>query len=242
MDPYGAVVAAAGAAAGAIAAVAGFGVGSVLTPLLGTAIGLKLAIAAASIPHVAATAMRLWMMRADVDRRVLFTFGVASAAGGLAGAALQSVLASPVLVAVFATLLVAAGLGAITGWSGRVRFGRRGAWMGGALSGLLGGLVGNQGGVRSAAMLGFSVPKEAFVATSTAVALVVDAVRVPVYLATQGGELVAHAGLIALATAGALAGTVAGIRVLRRAPESVFRPAVGALLVALAVFTIATSR
>lgn len=236
------LVAAAGVVAGAIAAVAGFGVGSVLTPLLGTTLGLKLAIAAASIPHVLGTATRLWIMRADVDRRVLLTFGIASAAGGLLGAGLQVVLASPVLVGVFATLLIFAGVGGITGWSERLRFGRRGAWVGGALSGFLGGLVGNQGGIRSAAMLGFSVPKEAFVATSTAVALVVDGVRVPVYLATQGKELSAHGGTIALAVAGVIAGTFAGVWLLRRVPDRIFRPAVGALLIALAVFTIATSR
>lgn len=242
MDPFGAVVAVAGVAAGAIAAVAGFGVGSVLTPLLGTALGLKLAIAAASIPHMVGTAVRLWIMRADVDRRVLVTFGVASAVGGVIGAALQSVLSSPVLVAVFAALLIFAGLGGITGYSQRLRFGRRGAWIGGALSGSLGGLVGNQGGIRSAAMLGFSVPKEAFVATSTAVALVVDGVRVPVYLATQGPELAAHGALIAFAMVGVIAGTILGVWLLRRVPEAIFRPAVGALLVALAVFTIVTAR
>lgn len=242
MDVFGALVAVAGIGAGAIAAVAGFGVGSVLTPLLGTTIGLKLAIAAASIPHVLGTATRLWIMRADVDRRVLMTFGIASAGGGLIGAALQSVLASPVLAGVFATLLVFAGLGGITGYSERLRLGRRGAWIGGALSGFLGGLVGNQGGIRSAAMLGFSVRKEAFVATSTAVALVVDGVRVPVYLATQGAELAAHGGLIAFAIGGVIAGTFLGVWLLRRVPDRIFRPAVGALLIVLAVLTLATAR
>jgi uncharacterized membrane protein YfcA len=242
VDPFDLAVAAAGVLAGAIAAVAGFGVGSVLTPLLGTAIGLKLAIAAASIPHVIGTAVRLWIMRADIDRRVLVTFGAASAAGGLIGAALQSVLASPVLVGVFATLLIFAGLGGITGWSQRLRFGRRGAWIGGALSGFLGGLVGNQGGIRSAAMLGFDVPKEAFVATATAVALVVDGVRVPVYLATQGADLAKHAAPIGFATAGVITGTFVGIWLLRRVPERTFRPAVGALLISLALFTVASAR
>ena len=37
------------------------------------------------------------------------------------------------------------------------------AWLAGALSGLLGGLVGNQGGIRSAALLGFNLSKANFV-------------------------------------------------------------------------------
>src|SRR2546430_1293482 len=47
--------------------------------------------------------------------------------------------------------------------------GRVAALIGGALSGLLCGLVGNQGGIRAAALLGFDVETQAFVATATAV-------------------------------------------------------------------------
>ena len=240
MDLFAAVALLGAIVAGAIAAVAGFGIGSVLTPLLGTVVGVKLAVAMASLPHVVGTALRLWIVRAHIDRRLLLGFGLTSAAGGLAGAALQSVAASPVLAVVFAALLLFAGLGGITGYSERLRFDRRGAWIGGALSGFLGGLVGNQGGIRSAAMLGFDVPKEAFVATSTAVALIVDAARVPVYLATQGASLGAHAGLIATSVAGVVAGTLLGTRLLRRVPERIFRRVVGALLVLLGLYTLST--
>ena len=241
MDVFLSVVGLAGVVAGAIAAVAGFGIGSVLTPLLGTALGLKLAVAAASIPHVIGAALRLWIVRAELDRRVLLTFGLTSAIGGLAGAALQSVVTSPALAVVFAALLLFAGIGGISGYSQRIRFGRRGAWVGGALSGFLGGLVGNQGGIRSAVMLGFDVPKEAFVATSTAVALFVDGARVPVYLATEGGALAAQAGVIAVAATGVVGGTLIGVWLLRRVPDRVFRPTVGWLLVVLALFTLATA-
>jgi len=242
VGPFELVVLIGGTVAGAIASVAGFGIGSVLTPLLGTALGVKLAVAAAAIPHVIGTALRLWIVRAHLDRSVLLSFGLTSAAGGLAGAALQSLASNPVLTVVFAALLLFAGLGAITGYSRRLRFDRRGAWVGGALSGFLGGLVGNQGGIRSAAMLGFDVRKEAFVATSTAVALVVDGARVPVYLATQGDALVAIAPLMAFAALGVVAGTVLGTWTLRRVPEAVFSRVVGVLLLLLGLYTLSTLR
>src|SRR5882672_7870643 len=57
--------------AGAIASVAGFGVGSVLTPLFTLAVDTRLAVAAVSIPHLAATSLRLWIMRRQVDWRLL---------------------------------------------------------------------------------------------------------------------------------------------------------------------------
>jgi hypothetical protein len=49
--------------------------------------------------------------------------------------------------------------------------------------------VSNQGGIRSAAMLGFDIPKQALMAMATAVALMVDGARMPVYLAMQGRDV-----------------------------------------------------
>src|SRR5665213_3415064 len=88
-------------AAGAIASMVGFGIGSLLTPMLAVRVGTQLAVAAISIPHVFATALRFWRLRADVDRRVLISFGVMSAAGGLAGALLHSFANNHALSVVF---------------------------------------------------------------------------------------------------------------------------------------------
>src|SRR5262249_11035767 len=96
------LVLAVGFLAGAIPSVRGFGIGSLLTPLVGVRVGTKLAVAAVSIPHLVATALRLWILRAHVDRRLLWSFGLMSAAGGLAGALLQSYAGSPALTLVFA--------------------------------------------------------------------------------------------------------------------------------------------
>ena len=49
--------------AGGIASVAGFGVGSILTPILALNADTKVAVAAVSIPHLFATALRFWMIR-----------------------------------------------------------------------------------------------------------------------------------------------------------------------------------
>ena len=232
------LVFAAALVAGAIAAVAGFGIGSLLTPVFATRYDVQLAVAAVSLPHVIGTFVRFVMLRGHIDRAVLVRFGIPSAIGGLTGAALQSFATSGLLALVFGLLLIFAGVGGITGFSARLRFGPRVAWLGGLASGLLGGLVGNQGGIRSAALLGFAVEREAFVATATAVALVVDGARIPVYLLTQGAALAPLAPLLATAAVGASAGTIAGGVVLRRIPERVFRQVVGLLLLALGTYTL----
>ncbi|HEV8267161.1 MAG TPA: sulfite exporter TauE/SafE family protein [Thermoanaerobaculia bacterium] len=231
-----ALIAAAGVIAGAIASLAGFGIGSVLTPVFALSHGTKLAVAAVSIPHVAGTALRFLRLKEHVDRRVFLGFGLMSLAGGLTGALLNTRLANPALTAVFAGLLVFSGLSGLTGLAKKLRFHGAAAWAAGGLSGFFGGLVGNQGGIRSASMLGFEISKEAFVATATAVALLVDGARMPVYLATQGREILGMWPLVAVATGGVLLGTLLGGRLLRRVPEKVFGKVVSSLVLVLGLF------
>jgi len=235
------VLAAASVAAGAIASVAGFGIGSVLTPVFALRVDMRLAVAAVAIPHLIATSLRLWMMREHVDARLVRTFGIMSAAGGLAGALLQQRLRGPGLVMVFGGLLVFAGATGLTGVMERVRLGRAAAWIAGLLSGIFGGLVGNQGGIRSAALLGFDVPPAAFVASATAAALMVDLARMPVYVALEADRLGALAAPIAVAVAGAIAGTIGGGRVLRRIPPPIFKRLVSAMVLGLGVYMLTSS-
>jgi uncharacterized membrane protein YfcA len=228
-------VAVAGAAivAGAIASVAGFGIGSVLTPLLAIRVGAKLAVAAVSIPHVIGTAVRFWLLRGHVDRRIFIWFGITSAAGGLAGALLHAYASNRALAIVFGCLLLFVGLSELTGFMTTVRLGRRAAWVAGGVSGVFGGLVGNQGGIRSAALLAFDADKEAFVATATAVGLVVDGARMPVYLVAERVGLLQIWPLIAIATVGVVIGTLSGMHLLKHVPERRFRRIVAVLLLAL---------
>jgi uncharacterized membrane protein YfcA len=229
-------VAIAGIVAGAVAAVAGFGIGSLLTPVFALRYGTKLAVALVSIPHLAGTALRFARLRAHVDRRVLIGFGVLSAIGGLVGALLNARAESPALTIVFGALLIFAGGMSLFGLSERMRFGRKTAWAAGALSGVFGGLVGNQGGIRSAALLGFDIDKESFVATATAIALIVDGARMPVYAVVQHRGIAAAWPPVVVAVAAVLAGTFFGVRVLRRIPETVFRRAVAVLILLLGIY------
>jgi uncharacterized protein len=221
--------------AGALASVSGFGIGSLLTPTLALQLDPRLAVAAVSIPHVAGTAIRFWMLRRHTDTRVLVRFGSTSALGSLVGAVAGAFVRPGFLRLLLGVLLIFVAGGELAGWTKRMRFDSRWAWLAGAVSGLFGGLVGNQGGLRAAAMLGFHLPKASFVATATAIALVVDGARMPVYAWTDGTRLAAIAPLIALATAGVGLGTLAGHRLLAWVPERRFRVLMALLLLALGV-------
>jgi uncharacterized membrane protein YfcA len=221
--------------AGAVAAVSGFGIGSLLTPLIALQAGTKTAVAAVSVPHLIGTGLRFWALRGSLDRRVFWRFGLTSAAGGLAGALLNARASSPALTIVFGSLLVFAGAAQITGSAQRWRFHGSVAWIAGALSGFFGGLVGNQGGIRSAALLGFDLPKERFVATATAIALMVDAARMPVYVVAERAQVAAIWPLVAISVLGVVGGTLVGQRVLMIVPEQRFKQIVGAIILLLGI-------
>lgn len=140
--------------AGGIGTISGFGIGSLLTPLLTFKIGTGLAVAGVSIAHFFGTGFRFLRWRKHINKKILLSFGITSAAGGLIGALLHSVLYNELLTIIFGCLLVFAGFTGLTGLSEKLEFKGKLAWIAGALSGLFGGLVGNQGGIRSASCSG----------------------------------------------------------------------------------------
>lgn len=239
MDPFSWLLAVASLIAGAVASVTGFGIGSILTPVVSLQTGVKIAVATVALPHLVATAQRFWTLRAHVDRRVLWGFGIASAVGGLAGAAVHARASNELLGLAFGVVVTLAGIAELTGWMRHVRWGRRAAWAAGTLSGALGGLVGNQGSIRTAALLGFEIPQQSFVATATAIALFVDGARVPVYLVTEWNALVAAWPLVAIMTVGGIVGTAFGTRLLRRISPLIFRQVVAVFLIAIGLYSLA---
>ena len=209
--------------AGATASVVGFGIGSLLTPVVAARFGMDLAIAAVALPHLAGGLLRGWKLRRFVDSRILLRFGVLSAVGGLVGALVFARLAPAVLARTLGALLVLTATAGMTRWSERWR--PRGAlvWVLGALSGFFGGVVGNQGGLRAAALSAFDLEPTAFVATSTLIGVTIDLVRVPVYLYRAGHGLVGMWPLVAVTMVGVLVGTLVGERLLLGLSRDRFR-------------------
>jgi uncharacterized protein len=220
-------------AAGAVASLAGFGIGSLLTPLLAVKTGISVAVAGIAIAHLLGTALRFWLLRVSVNKIVLLSFGLASAAGGLSGALLHNAFNNSLLSIVFGCLLILAGLSEITGLAGKIRIKGVLSWLAGALSGLFGGLVGNQGGIRSAALTGFNLGKDEFVATATGIALMVDVARIPVYLAVQWHDLISIWHFIVVASVGVVVGTLLGKKILQRLSQTVFTKTIGIILICI---------
>ena len=209
---------------------AGFGIGSLLTPLFAAEIGMATAVAAVAIPHALATAVRCWRLRRSIDWGVVRSFGLLSAIGGIVGALLYARFSNRSLTLVLALLLIATAIAGLTNWARRVHVGPRAAGALGVASGLFGGVAGNQGGLRAAALFAFPLAPAAFVATSTAVGLMVDAARMPIYLWRAGASITPYATPIAVASVGVLIGTIAGERILLGMSIERFRKVVSVLV------------
>jgi uncharacterized membrane protein YfcA len=199
---------------GATASIVGFGIGSLLTPLMAVQMGMDTAVAAVALPHAIATAIRCWRLRDAIDWEVLKRFGLLSAAGGLAGAIVYTMLDASALRRVLGGLLLLTSIAQFSGLAARWHLRGVMAALVGLGSGFFGGIAGNQGGLRAAALSAFNLTPAAFVATSTATGLMVDAARAPVYVYVAGPELLGLWVPITGAVIGVILGTFFGERVL----------------------------
>jgi hypothetical protein len=161
----------------------GFGSATVLTPILAVFLDLRPTILVVAVFHGLANAMKAIAFRREIDWRVCLMFGPTAILFAVAGGLLSTSLSVPLLHIVLGALLVFDAVSGLTG-SG-VRFWSRTpgtAALGGACSGLAAGVIGTGGAVRTLFLHHFVAGKERYVATSAAIAFLVDASRVPVYV------------------------------------------------------------
>lgn len=232
MDPATfTLLAAAAFVVAALMVATGFGLATALTPLFLLAYDIKTAVVLVAVVHLANGLFRLALYRPHAHWRLVLRFGLASVAGALAGAWLQRRAADPALEIGLGALLVVLGFVALVPTEKPWQFPPAIDQLGGFFSGLLGGLIGNQGAVRSAYLLNYGLGKDAFIATGTAIACLIDLARLPVYLWNYGAELADKWAPLAGVVAAAWAGTFAGKGFVSRLPLVWFRRIVAAMIV-----------
>lgn len=210
-----------------IGTMAGFGAATILTPIAALFLDVKTAIALVSCFHLFGNSARLWFFGRSIDWAIWKRFGLTGVACSLLGAGLTTQLSSTVVKRLFGLFLVSYVILSRVAASMRpsgVRLPKTTATLigGGIVSGLIAGFIGTGGAIRSACLLAFDLPKEAYLGTSAAIALLVDATRLPVYVA--GGFIPARMGpVIAGLVLVAFAGSWVGQRLVRRVSAGAFR-------------------
>lgn len=216
--------------AAAIASVTGFGSATILIPFATLVIDLKQAIVLVAFFHFFSNAFRLVMLRRSVDRRLVLVYGMPSIAFALVGAWLFGSLHVGVLAVGFAGFIIVFALYSLVNPSWSLPDRNAILVSGGALSGLTAGLIGLGGAIRSMFLISTRIEKEVYIATSAAIAVVVDVSRISVYLANGNLDAKYYWYIIPLITI-AFLGTNLGTRVLHRLPGLVIKRSVLALLI-----------
>ena len=175
--------------AAALTVPAGFGLATMITPVVFLWLEPHEAVAVVAIVHGSHNAWKLKVLRESVDYTAVRRFGWAMVAGALIGAALNTVVnAEPLLLLVGIALVVLPLLSVTERWT-KFRLPDAEDRIGGFGSGFFGGLTGHQGALRAMFLQKRLPDKSEYAATAALLALVVDITRIPVYVALGGWQI-----------------------------------------------------
>lgn len=208
----------------------GFGLGTVLLPILLIFFPVSEAVLISAIIHLSNNIFKNLLLFKNLHRQVFWAFGIAVIPSSFLGAWLSSYLQSPILFAytfgtksiqVHALNFIIGLLITLFSFEDVLKKLHNGtapkAWVGGVFSGFFGGLSGHQGALRSVYLKPMIPDKTTFVATGAALALLVDFTRIPVYF---GNGIYTISNLpwmvIGGCVAACIAGTIVGKRLLHK--------------------------
>jgi uncharacterized membrane protein YfcA len=225
----------------------GFGLGTLLMPVVALFFPLEISIAMTAMVHLANNLFKIGLLGRKADHSVLLKFGLPAIMAAFVGAALLTYLGEvkpiyeyhafgsarqvSVLKLVIGVLIISFVALDLSPTFSKIALDRRWLPLGGLISGFFGGLSGHQGAFRSMFLIKAGLEKEAFVATGVVLAVMVDLSRMAVY----GADISAHGETIAWqmvigASVSAFAGAYVGARMLKKVTLRSVQLVVSALL------------
>jgi uncharacterized membrane protein YfcA len=230
----------------------GFGVGTLLMPVVAVFFPLEVAVAMTAVVHLANNLFKLLLLGRGADARVLLRFGIPAVLFAWIGAALLvdlslgdaaieysllgHVLSTSVLNLILGSLVLLFIVLELLPAMGRLSFDSKYLPLGGVLSGFFGGLSGHQGAFRSMFLIKANLSKEAFIATGVLIAVLVDMTRLLVYgidLFSERQEI--DWVVVAVASLSAFIGALLGRRLLKKITLRSVQLLVSAMLALIAI-------
>ncbi|MFN3556450.1 MAG: TSUP family transporter, partial [Bacteroidales bacterium] len=211
----------------------GFGLGTILTPVFVIFFPVEVAIALTGVVHFANNLFKIVLVGKSADKTVLLRFGIPAVFTAFAGAWLllritvlpalytyelwgRTLQVTPVKLIIAIILIVFSVLEILPSFK-KLQFGKDKLFLGGALSGFFGGLMGIQGAIRSAFLIKSGLSKEAYIGTGVVIASLVDFTRLSVYASRfASANLQENIPLLLTATLAALTGAYLGKRMLKK--------------------------
>ncbi|OGX54190.1 MAG: hypothetical protein A2267_00575, partial [Omnitrophica WOR_2 bacterium RIFOXYA12_FULL_38_10] len=233
----------------------GFGLGTILMPVLALFFPVPIAIAATAIVHFANNLFKLALVGRSANRDVLIRFGVPAVVAALIGAWLLSYASVlpvitkyqfwgkahevTVIKLIIGIIIVVFSCLELIPRIANMAIDKKYMPWGGLLSGFFGGLSGNQGALRSMFLIKAGLDKEEFISTGVVTAVMVDIARLLVYgigIVTVQFQVVSDMKwLILAATVSAFAGAFLGRELLKKITLRTVQAVVGVMLILLGV-------
>lgn len=224
--------------AAALTVPAGFGLATMITPIVFLWLEPHEAVAVVGIVHGSHNAWKLKVLRQSVDYDAVRRYGWAMVVGALIGAALNTAVeADPLLLIVGIALVMLPLLSISEKWT-NYRLPEAEDRIGGFGSGFFGGLTGHQGALRAMFLQKRLPDKSEYAATAAVLALVVDVTRVPVYVALEGWQILDAGWLIVGLVLAAVLGVQLGKRWLKKWKSATIRNGILVAIVASGVLYI----
>ncbi|MDC3051368.1 sulfite exporter TauE/SafE family protein [Bacteroidota bacterium] len=175
----------------------GFGLGTILTPVMMIFFPTEVAIALTGLVHFSNNIFKFFLVGKNIDKKVLILFGLPSVIASFIGAYLLILIDSDIVIFSYnffdkkidvilvkfliSILLIIFAIIDLIPQVNNLHFDKKYLPLGGFLSGFFGGLSGNQGALRSAFLVKHGLEKSVFVATIVAISSLVDITRLSVY-------------------------------------------------------------
>ena len=175
----------------------GFGLGTILTPVMMIFFPTEIAIAFTGLVHFSNNIFKFFLVGKNIDKKVLIRFGLPSVIAALIGSYLLVLIDDNIVIFSYyffdkkidvilvkfliSILLIIFAIIDLIPQIKDLHFDKKYLPVGGFLSGFFGGLSGNQGALRSAFLVKHGLKKSVFVATTVAISSLVDITRLSVY-------------------------------------------------------------
>lgn len=223
-----------------IGTVTGFGLGTLMTPLVLPFLPFAQTIFLVGIIHWFHDVWKLFFFHYGIDRQLLIMFGIPTIIGSFVGALFVGV--QPELLAgLLGTFLIGYVIFLYFRPSFRMPYTYVNTIIGGGLSGFLAGIFGVRGAVRGAFLSSYDLNKATYLSTIAAISLLTDTTRIITYW-WQGITLTSDLlwGLLLFIPASFI-GAWIGQKLINKIPQNKFRGVVAVFLLLAGVWFLGSS-
>ncbi len=222
--------------ASAIGTVSGFGISTLMVPIMLFFLPYPETLLFVGVVHWFGDVSKLFIFKKGLNWKILLAFGIPGVVMAYIGAGLTFQISTVILSRLVGIFLIAYVLFITLRPKFKIKPNTTSAFLGGAFSGLMGGLTGVGGGaIRAVVLTAFNLQKEIYVFTTGVVGATVDASRILGYFV--GGTRITHVLLIGLPffVLASFVGVRIGKVLVDKIPQEKFRYVVAFFLFAIGI-------